>query len=256
MTYRERREARAERLRGWADKREERAQAASETAHQMLDAIPFGQPILVGHHSERADRRYRDRAWNKMGEAVESARKAESMAGRVATIESQLDSSIYDDDPDAVERLEERVAALEAERARIVAFNKTCRKGAPDMSVLDEAQRTEYASLKALHQRFPTLRPDGAFPSYATSNIGGRITKDRQRVEYLRKRQARTAAAEASEIGVTVEVLDSGYARVTFAEKPAREVLDALKGAGFRWAKGSWVGKADDLPEIVNERSE
>jgi hypothetical protein len=36
-------------------------QALYDDAHRMADAIPFGQPILDGHHSEGRDRRYRDR---------------------------------------------------------------------------------------------------------------------------------------------------------------------------------------------------
>lgn len=45
MTYRERRLAKAERLREWADKREEKADAAYSTAHNIGSQIPFGQPI-------------------------------------------------------------------------------------------------------------------------------------------------------------------------------------------------------------------
>lgn len=45
MTYRERRLAKAERLREWADKREEKADATYSTAHNIGSQIPFGQPI-------------------------------------------------------------------------------------------------------------------------------------------------------------------------------------------------------------------
>ena len=41
----------------------------------MMDAIPTGQPLLVDHHSYKTDRNYRDRAWNKMGKAVETDKK-------------------------------------------------------------------------------------------------------------------------------------------------------------------------------------
>ena len=34
-------------------------------AKQMSSMIPFGQPILIGHHSERGDRNYRNRISNK-----------------------------------------------------------------------------------------------------------------------------------------------------------------------------------------------
>jgi hypothetical protein len=40
--------------------------------------------------------------------------------------------------------------------------------------------------------------------------------------------------------------------RITFAEKPERAVLDALKAAGFRWGNGSWVGRRDAIPAEVN----
>jgi hypothetical protein len=59
MTTRERREARAARLREWADKREAKSTAAFDAVRQIADNIPMGQPILVGHHSESAAaRRY------------------------------------------------------------------------------------------------------------------------------------------------------------------------------------------------------
>lgn len=57
MTYRDRREAKADRLREWAEKREAKAAAAFDSAATLSDAIPFGQPILVGHHSEKRARR-------------------------------------------------------------------------------------------------------------------------------------------------------------------------------------------------------
>jgi hypothetical protein len=55
-TYRERREANVERLRGWAARREANAEAAGDATHEMSSVIPLGQRILVGHHSERPDR--------------------------------------------------------------------------------------------------------------------------------------------------------------------------------------------------------
>lgn len=48
-TYRESREARAERLREWSAKRAEKAEAGFERASELASVIPMGQPILVGH---------------------------------------------------------------------------------------------------------------------------------------------------------------------------------------------------------------
>jgi len=188
MTYRERREAKAERLREWADKREAKSKAALSQADAMYDAIPFGQPILVGHYSEGRDRRYRDRAWNTMGRGVEHGRKAEEMRRRADNIEAAAERAVYSDDPDAAERLTERIAELEAERARIVAYNKSCRKaaktgGTGDLSLLDDRQRAEIATLARVCPY--QVRDGGAFPSYATSNLSGNIGRLRKRLAAL-----------------------------------------------------------------------
>ena len=46
LTYRERRERKAERLREWADKREVKASSAHQTSSDAVAGIPFGQPII------------------------------------------------------------------------------------------------------------------------------------------------------------------------------------------------------------------
>ena len=85
----------------------------------------------------------------------------------------------------------------------------------------------------------------------ATEHIpfGQPILRDKERIEEIKQRTERSAKAEQSG-GVVVE--ESGeWCRITFAEKPSREVLDALKAAGFRWGGGSWGGRTADIPEIV-----
>src|SRR4051794_4138295 len=62
VTRRERLERRAERLRGWADGRDAKADAAYEASRAATEHIPFGQPILIGHHSERGHRADLDRS--------------------------------------------------------------------------------------------------------------------------------------------------------------------------------------------------
>lgn len=56
MTRRERLERRAERRREWAESRDRKSAAAFESARKLTDGIPLGQPILVGHHSEKPER--------------------------------------------------------------------------------------------------------------------------------------------------------------------------------------------------------
>jgi hypothetical protein len=75
-------EARAERFSDYADNAATRSDARSTAGHQMLDAIPMGQPILVGHHSERRDRAYRNRAFDNLEASFREADKAEYWTGR------------------------------------------------------------------------------------------------------------------------------------------------------------------------------
>lgn len=189
MTYRDRREARADRLDGWADKREVRGSATLATTRGRADMIPLGQPILVGHHSERGHRNLLDKIDNGYRRAFEDLNKADSMRSRAEGIRSQADRAIYSDDDDAIARLRERIETLEAERDRIKAFNASCRKGAPDVTLLDDKQRGDLATVTRVCPY--QLGKGGAFPSYGLSNLSGNIGKQRARLAQL-ERQARS----------------------------------------------------------------
>lgn len=182
-TYRERRERRVERLEEWAGKREAKATSAEEAASAKASMIPFGQPMMPDHHSYRSDRSTRDGIRRGFDKAYEHSQKASGMQSKAANIRSQLDRAIYDDDPDAVEQLQKRIAELEATRQRIKAFNASCRKGLPDESLLDEGQRQKLASVRQ-HSPY-SIGKRGEFPSYALTNLSGNINRLKKRLEKL-----------------------------------------------------------------------
>jgi phospholipid N-methyltransferase len=66
----ERAEERAERFDTYSDKRAQDADSAHKAVAAIADGIPFGQPILVGHHSERHARRDAEKIENGMRRAV------------------------------------------------------------------------------------------------------------------------------------------------------------------------------------------
>jgi DNA repair exonuclease SbcCD ATPase subunit len=107
-----------------------------------------------------------------MRASVDNARMADRHRSRADNIEAQLATSIYDDDADAVERLEEKLAALEARRAGWKAEN----------AVYRAAHRAE---LKAMT---PYERSQAVpHPTYQLSNLGGTISRTRERIARLRK---------------------------------------------------------------------
>lgn len=253
MTYRERREARAERLRGWADGREAKADQAYQGARQIMDMIPLGQPILVGHHSEGRHRRDLDRIDSRMRASVESSEKAKSMRSRADNIEAAAAGAIYDDDPDAIERLAEKLAGLEARREAVKAHNKEMRKPTACDHPADCDCRQRFGR-ECSCKRHP-------LPSYVLQNLGGNITRTRQRLEGLR----RLAKVHAAPVVDETERDDGGTHRVTSAReeieypgKPSAEVRAAIKAQGYRWDRvaGVWwrrlsQGHAPDI-DLVN----
>lgn len=76
MTLAERAQAKAERLDKLADKRHRQANAFQRAAQDLSEAFAFGQPILVGHHSERKARKTHER----MQAAMTNANKAAKLA--------------------------------------------------------------------------------------------------------------------------------------------------------------------------------
>lgn len=170
LTYRERRERRAERLRGWADSREAKADAAREGVDRIAGMIPMGQPVLVGHHSERRHRRDLDRIDNGMRQTVENGRKADEYRDRADNIERQARQAIYDDDPDARERLAEKIARLETQRDRMKERNAAHRK----------AHRAELKGMTA-YQRDQAA----PHPGWEVRNLSANISRLRKRLESL-----------------------------------------------------------------------
>jgi hypothetical protein len=249
MTRRERLERKLEKRQEWAEARKARAAARFQAAHNATAGIPMGQPILIGHHSESRHRAALARSDANMRAGCESSDMAKHHESKAAGLEAQLEGSIFSDDEDAIEQLEAKIAVLELERDRIKAYNASCRKGTPDESLLDDAQR---ADLHVVRRVCPyQLGKNGSFPGYKLQYVGAGIKRAKERIEQIKARNERTAKAEASAGGVVIEGAE--WVRVTFAEKPDRSVLNALKEAGFRWGGGYWSGKRESLPQSVLE---
>lgn len=247
MTRRERLERKLAKRREWAESRKAKADAAYKTARGIVGNIPMGQPVLIGHHSEKRHRRDLERADNAMSRMVESSKMADHHISKAGGIADQLDRSIFSDDPDALDQLQARIVELEAERERRKAANKAYTKGGWDAvaAVLppDQLARAHRSMAACPYERVP-------FPPYSLQNLGARIRTAKKRIEEVKREQARRAEAEAAPGGLLVKIVGD-WSRVTFAEKPDRATIDALKAAGFRWAAGSWHGPAAGLPPTL-----
>lgn len=254
MTTREKLEAKLEKRETWAASRRESAHAGFESAHKLVENIPLGQPILVGHHSEKAARNLYKRVEQKSLAACESLNMAEHHESKAEGIQRALDKNIFSDDEDALDRLQERIAELEKKQAAMVAVNKICRNKKTDQAEKEKQIRESMPGIdeKTMHDLFHPMysfeKP--GFPSYSMSNNNANINRLKKRLVDVKRRQERKEMAEENGVSITG---NETYVSVTFPEKPAYDIIRALKDAGFRWSGGSWHGERAKLPESVSE---
>ena len=251
MTRRERLEMKLEKREEWAAGR--KIKAASLLARNEPYTSDWAFITQPGHIPERA------RVIARENKAFEHLDMAKHHAQAAEGLKTQLETSIYSDDGDAVEALETRIAENEAERTVKREANKIYRANPKNQETPDKIEKLVGLGLSEAEARAgfsPDFCGRYGFPDYVLSNLGGRITADRKRLEFIRDRQEKKQAAEASPNGVVIQQAEQGYCRVIFAEKPPREILDGLKAAGFFWCKGYWGGKADALPAEVKSMLE
>lgn len=105
----ERAEDRAGRFGEYADNAAGRSHAAWQRSHQISERFWMGQPILVGHHSERGARRDQQRMDDTMRRSIAEDDKAGYWADRAAAAEK------YQDRRESVPRTLRRIEKLEAE---------------------------------------------------------------------------------------------------------------------------------------------
>lgn len=94
-------EAKAARYTAWAASAENKSDEYYEASQEGKDFLALGEPIKVGHHSEKRHRALIERNWNRMGKSVEFSdkskehtRKAEYWESKTGTINLSMPESI------------------------------------------------------------------------------------------------------------------------------------------------------------------
>ena len=233
------RKARLERAAGLAGGR---AAAAFGAVRRIADNIPFGQPILVGHHSEGRARRDAERIRRGMDRGVEESKRATDLARRAASVGT---AGISSDDPDAIAKLEAELVTLREKQTRMVAVNATLRK---------TAKAGREAQIEALAAIGWNLRPvdviaRGGFERFELSNSGANIRRIEKRIAELRAKAAAPARDPITGNGYAiVEDRDANRVQIRFDFRPPAATIAVLKSRGFRWApsENAWQRQASN----------
>lgn len=109
----ERQEERAERFEDYSDSRRQDAESAHKAVAAIADNIPLGQPILVGHHSEKHARKDAEKIENGMRRAVKMWETSKYWTDRAA---GAIRHAKYKERPDVRER---RIKTIEADIRRM-----------------------------------------------------------------------------------------------------------------------------------------
>lgn len=160
------------------------------------------------------------------------------------TILHQLETAgsggIQSGEADAVERLQKKLDALEAQRERMKTVNQFFRKhgtleGCPALS---DVEREKLASDMAAGWH---LGKD-PYASFTLSNMGAEIRRLKDRVSAISKAEAAGLKEEQRDGVRIVEDPETMRIKLIFDDKPDEQTREALKSNGFRWAPsaGAW----------------
>ncbi|MBV8176842.1 MAG: DUF3560 domain-containing protein, partial [Verrucomicrobia bacterium] len=200
------------------------------------EMIPPGQPILVGHHSESHHRAQLKRIDRHFAKAKEHHDKAEYFRRRAAAMESNR--AIFSDDPDATEKLVDKIERLKNRQGLMKRANQLIRKddreGLAELGfsgeVIDRLFVADFAGRTG-------------FPAYALTNNSANIRRLEKRLAQLQHAQGDETVDTLFPNGVRlVDNVEANRLQIFFPDIPAESLRRQLKQHGFRWAPttGAW----------------
>lgn len=260
--YEQKQQERRERYEDRAAKARQESASSYQSARSILDVIPMGQPILVGHHSEKRHRRDLDRVDRSMRKSIDASEKAAHYASKAASVGT---GGVSQDDPEAVVKLRAEITAQQAYDAEAKAANAALRKAAK-VKAKDlgrELRQGDHFELlgallagkvisdviaKALLSQaraFPWL------PKLGTNAAS--IRRIEKRIEEILAKEAmperEPLRGEVDGVSYTVEWNKAdNRVQIYFPFRPSDAIVERLQSRGFRWARSvsAWQRHASE----------
>jgi len=240
--YEAKKEERAQRADDRAEKARERSNQAfnNSSMSEANTGIPFGQPILVGHHSEGAHRAAIKRADNAMRKSIQENEKANYYAGKAEAIRN--DTSISSDDPDVVKKLKAKIETAEHSQ-RIM---KACNKIIKNKKLIFDGKIIAIKELlpiegKALEILTPNCMGTIGFPSYALTNNNANIRRMKGRLAKLDRQSNDVTQEFVFGENKVLDNVEDNRVQIFFPGKPSEEIRTKLKRSGFKWSPANKV---------------
>jgi len=223
-------------------------------SHDIGSRIPFGQPILVGHHSEKGHRSAIKRMRSADEKSMEAHHAAQELEHRAKAAENS--TAISSQDPVAVQKLRVKLAELERSQELMKAANRIVKrkKGTQEEKVV-ELEGLGFAHAAAVNLFVPNCFGSIGFEGWKLTNNSANMRRIRERIADLERRDEKEAKGPRADrlIGEIIvrENLEFHKIELHFPGKPDEETRAFLKSNGFRWIRsgGCWSRANDNATE-------
>ena len=257
--YEEKKAARIEGYEKAAEKAAKESDRVFESSKRIADQIPFGQPILVGHHSEKKTRRVYEKIQNDMRKSVDLHNKSKYYEQKAESAENN--TSISSDNPEAISELEFKLDSLTKKQELMKLANKTIKKWVITGGNLSEMlESVGIRNAIAIEISKPDCMGRWGFPRYALTNNNAMIRSTKKRIDELKRRFAQKSEERIIGDVRIMKNIDENRVQIFFPGKPEPEIRTELKRNGFRWAPsvGAWQAyvtgyKFEKAIEILEE---
>ncbi len=248
MSFEDKQNARRNGLNAAADRADERSNAAYKRADMSEGAtgIPFGQPILVGHHSEGKHRRVIEKARKAMDTCVEESKRADDLRRRADAVGT---GGISSDDPEAIHKIREQIEQAEKTQDQMKAANKIIRTWMKK-GITHETTGAQFDAFAVdLSPILPDFTPEKirelikpsmgcvGFPSFRLTNNTANIARLKKRLVVLESAaQRQTKETAFGDKCRVIENAEANRVQFIFPGKPDAATREVMKENGFRWA--------------------
>lgn len=194
--YEERKNRRIERYKELSTKAKEKSKYYQEANASKIAQVNPGQPIVIGHRSEKRYRKLVSDANNYMRKSIRFDDKSNYYTDKVRIVEDN--KAIYSDDPNAINKLKEKLERLEHERESI---------------------------------------KEREHEQWELTNIGANIRETKKRIERLEKLENLEFPDINFANGKAIHNKEINRIQLIFDEIPNQNIRKELKHCGFHWSR-------------------
>ena len=208
LNSQQRAQNKADKLEGYAANAEKRSTAYYEASQEGRDFLVLGEPIKIGHHSERRHRKLIERNWERMGKSVAESEKAKEYERR-SKYWSEKANKIDLSMPDSLEYFEEELRKAKEYHQLL--------KDHPEKRAHSMSLQYANKAVKDLEDKV-----------YTAIILWG----DEEEVEFVKSEKQKATIAKATKTTKKQDIIDRHNGFFAFNNDQFREGYDKLKADG------------------------